>query len=258
MRTRTLGTTLTVVGILAASGWAAGQNRNGQQGPTVVAPVTAPLTAAETTNILRMRQEEKLARDVYRVFAEMWKTQIFTHIAEAEQRHMNAVGLLVTKYGLTDPVTDDTIGVFSTPEFTTRYTTLTQSGAKSLLDALKAGLQMEQADAADLKKALAETDKSDIQWILGNLQRASSNHLRAFTRNVETGGAGCLGQGISGNAGNGKGPGNGTGPGCGGGGRGKGKCYRNGNGNGNPNGVGQGNGQRRRDGSCLTPAPAQT
>jgi hypothetical protein len=256
MRTRTLWTTLTVVGILAGSGWAAGQTRNQQQGPTVVAPTAAPLTAAETTNILRMRQEEKLARDVYRIFAELWKAPIFTNIAEAEQRHMDAVGLLVTKYGLTDSVTNDTIGVFSTPEFTTLYTTLTQSGTKSLLDALKAGVQVEQTDIADLTNALAETNKSDIQWVLGNLQRASSNHLRAFTRNIETGGTGCLGQGI-GNAGNGKGPGNGVCPGCGRGGRGNGNCYRNGNGNGNQNGAGQRNGQQKRDGSCLMANPVQ-
>jgi hypothetical protein len=248
---------LTVVGLLAGSGWAAGQTRNQKQGPAVVAPAPTPLTAAETANLLHLRNEEKLARDVYRVFVEMWKTPIFTNIAEAEQRHMDAVGLLVTKYGLKDPVTNDAVGVFSTPEFTSLYTTLTQSGAKSLLDALKAGVQIEQTDIADLTKALAETDKSDIQWVLGNLQRASSNHLRAFTGNVETGGTGCPLQGVSGGRGNGNGPGNGVCPGCGRGGRGNGYCYRNGNGNGNQNGAGQGNGQRKRDGSCLMLSPVQ-
>lgn len=234
--TRTLWTALIVVGMVAGLGWGGGPNRNQPQGPTVVAPTAAPLTAAETANLLRLRQEEKLARDVYRISAELWKAPIFTNIAEAEQRHMDAVGLLVTKYGLTDPVTDDTIGVFSTAEFTTLYATLTASGTKSLLDALKVGVQIEEMDLADLKKALAETDKSDIQWVLGNLQRASSNHLRAFTQNVATGGTGCLGQGLCGNGGNGKGPGNGVCPGCG----------RGGNGN----GAGRGHGQQKRDGSC--------
>jgi len=253
MKTRTLWTMLIMVGILAGLGWAGGQAQNPKQGPTIVAPAMAQLTAEETANILRMREEEKLARDVYQVFAELWKTPIFTNIAGAEQRHMDAVGLLVTKYGLKDPVTDDTVGVFSTPEFTTLYTTLTQSGAKSLLDALKAGVQIEEKDIADLKTALSQTDKSDIQWVLGNLQWGSSNHLRAFTRNVETGGTGCPLQGISGGMGNGKGPGNGFCQGCGCGGRGTGKCYRNGNGN--QNGAGRGNGQQRRDGSCLMLSP---
>ena len=255
MKTRTLWTMLTVVGILAGPGWAGGQTRNQKQGPTIVAPATTQLTAEETANILRMREEEKLARDVYQVFAELWKTPVFTNIAGAEQRHMDAVGLLVAKYGLKDPVTDGTVGVFSTPEFATLYTALTESGAKSLLDALKAGVQIEEKDIADLKMALSQTDKSDIQWVFGNLQRGSSNHLSAFTRNVETGGTGCPLQGISAGAGNGRGPGNGFCPGYGRGGRGNGKCYRNGNGN--QHGLGQGNGQRRRDGTCLMLSPAQ-
>jgi hypothetical protein len=249
-------TTLTLVGTLAGLGWAAGQAQNRQQGPTVVTPTVPPLTAAEKTNILLTREEEKLARDVYRTLAEMYDCPTFKNIAAAEQRHLEAMGLLVTKYGLTDPVTDDTVGVFGTPKFTVQYKTLTESGAKSLLDALKAGVQIEQADIADLKKALSETDKSDLKWILGNLQRGSTNHLRAFTRNVETGGAACPNQGVSGNAGNGKGPGHGICPGCGRGGRGNGNGWRNGNGNRGPNGPGQGNGPRG-NGACLMLNSAQ-
>ena len=279
MMTRTLWTTLAVVGILAGSGWAAGQPQNQPQGPTVVTP--APLTALETANLLHLRNEEKLARDVYRTLAGKWNCPAFTNIAGAAQRHLDAVGLLMAKYGLQDPAPDDTVGVFADPEFTQLYTTLTQSGAKSLLDAFKAGVEIEQADLASLKTALSQTDKSDIQWVLGNLQRASSNHRRAFTRHVEAGGAGCplqglfggrgngrgLGgsgvcpgygrQGLFGGGGNGSGPGNGVCAGYGRGGRGHGNCYRNGNGRGNPGGAGRGNGLQKRDGSCLTPAPAQ-
>jgi hypothetical protein len=258
MKTRMLWTMLTVVGILAGLGWAAGQNRNQNQnrGSTVVPPATASLTAEETANILRMREEEKLARDVYRIFAEMWKTPIFTNIASAEQRHMDAVGLLITKYGLDDPVTDDKIGVFSSESgFPELYATLTESGAKSLLDALKAGVQIEEKDIADLKTALSQTDKRDIQWVFGNLLRGSSNHLQAFTRCIEAGGTGCSLQGISGGTGNGRGSGNGMCQGCGRVGRGNGNGCRFGNGggtgNGNQNGMCQQSQQRKRDGSCL-------
>jgi hypothetical protein len=257
MKTRTLLATLTIVGVLAELGGAAGQTRNQGQDSATVPAAKTQLTAAETQHILHLREEEKLARDVYRIFAEMWDCPIFTNIAGAEQRHMDAVGLLVTKYGLQDPVTDDTVGVFSTAEFATLYTTLTQSGAKSLLDALKVGVQIEQLDITDLKKALAETDKSGIQWVLKNLQRGSSNHLRAFTLNVEAGGTGCLLQGTSGNAGKGKGPNSGVCQGCGRGGRGNGNCYRNGGGNGIQNGAGQQNRQQRRESTCLLLNPVQ-
>ena len=253
MNTRTLGTMLTIVGILAACGWAAGQNRNQQRGPSGAAAATAQLTAAEQANLLHMRNEEKLARDVYRTLGAKWNCSIFTNIAAAEQRHMDAVGMLITKYGLDDPVTDDTVGVFNASAFTTLYTTLTQTGSKSLLDALQVGVQIEQLDIADLKKALVETDKSDIEGVYGNLLRGSTNHLQAFTRGVESGGAACQTQGVTANTGNGKRAGNGACPSCG-----RGNGYGGRNGNGNQNGAGRGNGLQKRDGSCLMLTPAQS
>lgn len=263
MRTKmTLGM-LVIVGILAGVGIAVGQGRNRGQGPAAPAPGTAQLTAAETENILHMREEEKLARDVYLTLAEMWDCPVFTNIAASEQRHMAAVGLLVTKYGLTDPVTDDTVGVFSKPEFTALYASLTESGAPSLLDALKVGVQIEELDIADLDKALSETDKSDIEWVFGNLRRGSSNHLRAFTRNVENDGTGCLLQGASGDGRRGpQGANNAAGQGRGRGGRGNGNGnggrFGNGRGrgNGNQNGTCPQNQQQKRDGTCVAGGPS--
>jgi hypothetical protein len=258
MKAQTLWTTLTVVGLLAATGWTAGQTQNQQQqGPTVTAPAPTPLTAVEAANLQHLRNEEKLARDVYRTLAIKWDCPIFTNIAAAEQRHLDAVGLLITKYGVTDPVTDDTVGIFSDADFTELYIALTGDEVKSLLDALQAGVQIEKADIASLETALGQTDKSDIEWVLGNLLRASRNHLRAFTRGVEAGGV-CPFQGVSANTGSGKGAGNGVCPGCGRGGRGNGNGWRSGNGDLGQNGAGQGNGLQKRDGTCLTMAPVQS
>jgi hypothetical protein len=259
MRMQTLGTMLMALGILAGLGWSAGQTRNQKQGPGVIAPTTAELTAAETENILRLREEEKLARDVYLTLAEAWvDCPIFTKIAAAEQRHMDAVGLLLTKYNLPDPVTDDTVGVFSSGEFSNSYTTLTASGTQSLLDALQVGVQIEEADIADLQKAIAETNKSDIQWVLGNLLQASFHHLNAFTRCLETGGTSCQFPGNSAKGGASRWTTGRLCPGCGGGGRGNGNGYHNGGGNGNQDVTGQGDGRQNRDGSCLISAPART
>jgi hypothetical protein len=49
------------------------------------------LTPEEINNILFMREEEKLAKDVYLTLYEIWGLQIFQNIAESEQRHMDAV-----------------------------------------------------------------------------------------------------------------------------------------------------------------------
>ncbi|MBP7049378.1 MAG: DUF2202 domain-containing protein [Phycisphaerae bacterium] len=237
MRTRVLILTLALVGTLTICAGAA-QRGKGGKGPAVPPP-TAELTAEETANILHMREEEKMARDVYLKFAEMYDCAIFTRIAAAEQRHMDAVGLLVIKYGLTDPVTDDTIGAFSTLDFETTYNTFVEAGTASLLDALEVGVQIEELDIADLEAALLQTDKTDIQWVFENLLNASNNHWTAFTRKILAGTSSSL-QGDN----TGQTAGQATSVACRGrGGRGNGGRTRGGN--------GQCDRLQKRDGGCL-------
>ncbi len=248
MKGKTLFVLLIIAAALAGFANAANgpQNQNqGQQG--IAQPPATELTDVEEASILLMREEEKLARDVYLTLAPLWDCPVFTKIAAAEQRHMDAVGLLIAKYGLVDPVVDDTIGAFSTPEFTQLFTELTTSGAGSLFEALAVGVTIEEMDIEDLEQALDETDKADIEWVFGNLVRASSNHLRAFTRTIASGGTDCTLQARSGEA-NGS-PGQAYELGRQGRGRGgKGK----GNGSQNRDGSGQCDQQRKRDGSCQT------
>ena len=54
-----------------------------------------------------MREEEKLARDIYLMMAEEWGLIVFTNIARAEQTHMDAVKNLLDKYEVPDPVLDE-------------------------------------------------------------------------------------------------------------------------------------------------------
>ncbi len=61
------------------------------------------LNSSEVQGILYMREEEKLARDVYLKLYEMWKLPIFKNIAESEQIRMDLVKALIIKYNLTDP-----------------------------------------------------------------------------------------------------------------------------------------------------------
>ena len=50
-----------------------------------------------------MREEEKLARDVYQYLYDIWGVRIFVNIAESEQTHMDAVLRVIHKYSLADP-----------------------------------------------------------------------------------------------------------------------------------------------------------
>ena len=140
------------------------------------------LTEAEELNILHMREEEKLARDVYLVMYELWGANIFANISESEQQHMDAVENLITRYGLTDPVVDGMVGQFTNPDFKALYDEFIEAGSVSLDEALKVGVWIEELDIADLEKALQETTKRNIQRVFESLLNASNNHLDAFTR----------------------------------------------------------------------------
>lgn len=150
-----------------------------------VISATTTLTAEEVEDLLHMREEEKLARDVYITLYDMYKIQVFSNISKSEQTHMNAVKTLIDKYQLKDPVTDDGIGKFSNPKFTELYNTLIERGKKSVVDAITVGALIEDLDIKDLQEALKRTDKSDIKLVYENLMKGSKNHIRAFIRQLQ-------------------------------------------------------------------------
>ena len=64
------------------------------------------LSYIEIQGILFLREEEKLARDVYYTFSLKYtELQIFKKIASSEQKHMDAVKNLIDKYNLTTNTT---------------------------------------------------------------------------------------------------------------------------------------------------------
>jgi len=150
-------------------------------------PIEA-LSQEEMEAVTFLREEEKLARDVYATLALSWNIPVFSNIARAEQRHMDHVALLLERNGVPDPVSDDTIGVFSNPELQSLYTSLVSTGESSLEEALRVGATIEDLDIADINEMLAESDNLDIALIGHNLNKGSRNHLRAFSRALEMNG----------------------------------------------------------------------
>jgi hypothetical protein len=143
-----------------------------------------PLNAAETAHLLFLREEEKLALDVYQALSSKWKMRIFSNISAAEQRHFDAIGALIDRYGLADPAST-TPGVFANPDLQKLYNNLIARGNRSLPDALEVGVTIEEKDIDDLKAATAETDNEDVLAVYGNLTNASQNHLAAFNGRIE-------------------------------------------------------------------------
>lgn len=142
------------------------------------------LTVAESDGLLRMREEEKLARDVYMTLGAKWGVRIFTNIASSEQTHADAMKVLLERYAIPDPVTNDSIGVFKSPVMQQLYDDLIAKGNMSLTDALIVGATVEDLDIRDLDVLMKETTKEDILVTYRNLQKGSRNHLRAFTKNL--------------------------------------------------------------------------
>ena len=143
------------------------------------------LTNAEVEGLKFMREEEKMARDVYRTLGDRWNLRSFSNINQAEQRHMDQVKTLMQSYGIADPVVSDEVGVFTNPQLAAMYTQLVQRGETSLPEALKVGALIEENDIKDLRDRLNATANPQIKATYGYLLQGSYNHLQAFVRQIE-------------------------------------------------------------------------
>ncbi len=148
-----------------------------------------PLGSAEAAEIAFLREEEKLARDVYRALFAAHGDRAFANIAAAEQRHMDLVKLLLDRYELADPAATTAPGEFRDTRLAALYTDLVAKGKVSLVEALKVGATIEDLDLADVAKALAAADNRDVDAVMQNLAKGSRNHLRAFAGRLSALGA---------------------------------------------------------------------
>ncbi len=155
-------------------------NMNGNGDGTGITTIPASdLNADEAASLLYMREEEKLARDVYNALFAVWGQPTFQNIASSEQAHMDEVKLLLDRYALTDPALAP--GQFTDANLQALYDQLIAQGSASLADALKVGAAIEEIDIRDLQTRLAQTNNADIQLVFNNLMKGSYNHLNAFT-----------------------------------------------------------------------------
>jgi hypothetical protein len=146
--------------------------------------LSGELTAVEVEGLAFMREEEKLARDVYLRLYDRWGLRAFQNIAQSEETHMAAVADLIERYGLEDPAMEE-VGVFTNQELQALYDQLIEEGYRSLVDALCVGAAIEEIDILDLEERIEQTDHADIAQVYENLMKGSRNHLRAFVSNLE-------------------------------------------------------------------------
>ncbi len=206
------------------------------------AATASPAVASErlAKDLTWMRDEERLARDVYTALAAKYDGAApFANIAKAEQQHYDAVGTLLARYGVADPSAGASAGTYAEPELQELYNRLMEQGSKSLADAYDVGIAIEKADLADLKDALARTTESDVTRVFTNLSRGSEQHLAAFE-------AAKAGDPITHDQMARQGGSQGMAPGTG-----LGQRRANGTGQGMGPGLGQGNGLGDGTGDCV-------
>jgi hypothetical protein len=153
-------------------------------GTTLAALPTETLSAAEQSSLIYMREEEKLAGDVYARLGATWGLKIFTNISTSESTHTEAVRQLLVRYNLTDPSANLGVGVYANTTLQGLYTQLVAAGSVSLIEGLKVGAAIEELDMLDINTHLRTVDNQDIRVVYDNLLKGSRNHLRSFYKTL--------------------------------------------------------------------------
>ncbi|MEZ4912238.1 MAG: DUF2202 domain-containing protein [Saprospiraceae bacterium] len=141
------------------------------------------LSANEKAGLIKMREEEKLAYEVYTFLDEKWDHQVFKNIKQSEFRHMEMIKSLLDKFELQDPYIDQ-MGKYNDVPMQQLYDHLTVKGSVSLQEAFIVGATIEDLDIADLEQLIIETTNSDIKDVYEILNSGSRNHIRAFTKQL--------------------------------------------------------------------------
>jgi len=142
------------------------------------------LNDEEVAGLMEMREEEKLAREVYRAFYAKYNYRVFGNISKSENAHASAVLYLINGFGLTDPTpVADT--EFANSLFTEMFAQCILSGSASLVEALKTGALIEETDINDLQNHLIITENTNVKRVYTNLLKASKFHLKVFSNSLK-------------------------------------------------------------------------
>jgi hypothetical protein len=143
---------------------------------------TPPEISQQVENdLVQLREEEKLARDVYLYLYAQWDQWIFSNIAKSEQQHMDAVKGLLDKYDIEDPVDIDIQGHFEDQALQDLYDALIVAGGESMEDALHVGATIEDLDIFDIYEMIEHAITiEDVTSVYENLSQGSRNHFRSF------------------------------------------------------------------------------
>jgi hypothetical protein len=146
------------------------------------------ITPEEEQALIYMREEEKLAHDVYTFMLDKYDYKIFRNISKAETRHGDFIKELLDRYSVADPSSGKSAGEFTNTGLADMYSRLIEKGCISVNEALKCGAEIEELDIADLDTRIDIAASPDIKNTFQNLRDGSERHLQAFIRNLKAAG----------------------------------------------------------------------
>ena len=143
---------------------------------------------AVAADLVFLREEEKLARDVYITLGERWGLLIFANISESEQQHMDAVLQLLQAAGIPDPAAGMGVGEFTNAALGELYVELVDAGTANSVAALVVGATIEDLDLSDLAGMAERTQDPRTLTVYESLMKGSRNHLRSFVEHLTAAG----------------------------------------------------------------------
>jgi hypothetical protein len=127
-----------------------------------------------------MRDELKLARDLYTALSDIWELDVFKNTAKSKQSLMDAVSCLLKRYGIDDP--PDEAGRFVNADLQELYSYLIDQGKVSRDNAIDVTILIEQTVIADLNDVFLQTNEKEVHKVLTLLMEGSETHLHALNR----------------------------------------------------------------------------
>jgi hypothetical protein len=145
------------------------------------------ITDAEINGIISLREEEKVAYDVYMYLYEKYDNLVFKNIAQNEKDHMIKMKELINTYNLNDPLsgTEDSRGVFTNKKMQGLYDEMIMGGNYGVVDAMRASARFEETDIQDLRNNIAISSDPTILAVYQILEASSQDHLRALVKYIK-------------------------------------------------------------------------
>lgn len=143
---------------------------------------TADLTADEIEFVYAVREDEKVARDLYAAFFEKYSLKTFSNISKSEANHMRAVEILLEYYEIDFPVAGE-YGIFEDSARQDIYDSLLINGSTAL-EGFKVMAQLEEENIVSYRNVLADILNPNIKIVIENLGKASENHFKAAIRQI--------------------------------------------------------------------------